>query len=69
MKKKVCQLTQAIYLCIALDAERKFWPVHLSVRIQDFHSWQTGSTPVRATKRLADLSAFFNFTRQKSFSS
>ena len=27
----------------------KKWPVHLGVRIQDFHSWYRGSIPLRAT--------------------
>lgn len=37
------------YIC---TPKMKGWPVRLGVRTQDFHSWNRGSIPLRATKNL-----------------
>ena len=56
----ICQFQKSSYLCIRnretnTDSRKQKqkcntgWPVRLSVRTQDFHSWKGGSIPPRAT--------------------
>ena len=47
------------YFCHPLENER--WPVRLSARTAPFHGAETGSIPVRATKKTAEVQRFFCF--------
>lgn len=59
-------LFRSMYLCVAFSKS----PVRLGVRTQDFHSCNTGSIPVRGTKKAAIWQPFlFAASRCCSFRS